>query len=349
MDASLYIWAATKRCGNSGSDVVKCEIDVTSAMNSMNGVIDVILKVVNKCGSLDTENPKVGFAASELTQAVLKLGSSTGKIAKYCTPPPAAVVVPPAPPVAVEAPCDIQRPVGGPCDVQTKRRLSNMPVNTAVCVVDVKGTFKHLIKAIHSLQKIKKACKKEGKKCASNALAVIAAFGGLGEYISGSIGACAQADFGGKFGANGNKDGLADLDLAVTPKCASGISGLVKALAKVSEAAVELSISSEKAEEKADGGRRRRRRKGGNGASPLPGVNASGVQIITVPVEVQVPQPGRLYNAKEHKDSATSPTNTNFVLGAFLPVTALVSFVAGRSYAKRRATDFEPVVETELE
>jgi len=301
MDASLFIWAATKRCGHSGSDVVKCEIDVTSAMKSMNGVIDVILKVVNKCGSLDTENKKVGFAASHLTQAALKLAASIGKITEAC-------------------------PEAAP------RRLTNMPINTAMCVVDVKGTFKHLIKAIHSLQHIKKECKHGGKKCAHNALAVVAAFGGLGEYVSGAIGDCAVADFGGKFGetSNGNANGLADLNLAVNPGCASGISSLVKALAKVSGAAVDLSIESKKAEPKAKI------------------VVAAAPQVITVPVAVQVP-PARLYDDEHDKDTATS--STNFVLGAFLPVTALVSFVGGRFYANRRVVGFEQVREmvTELE
>jgi len=309
MDASLFIWAATKRCGHSGSDVVKCEIDVTSAMKSMNGVIDVILKVVNKCGSLDTENKKVGFAASQLTQAVLKLAASTGKITQSCAPAP--VVAPPA--------------------AQAKRRLANMPVNTAMCVVDVKGTFKHLIKAIHSLQHIKKECKHGGKKCAHNALAVIAAFGGLGEYVSGAIGDCAQADFGGNFGetSNGNADGLEKLGLPVDPGCLSGIAGLVKALAKVSQAAVDLSIESEKAEPKKE--------VVAEVAAPI---------VVTVPVAVQVPPAARLYADGDDKDTTTS--STNFVLGAFLPVTALVSFVGGRFYANRRAVGFEQVG-TELE
>merc|ERR1719201_1913474 len=161
-----------------------------------------------------------------------------------------------------------------------------------MCVVDVKGTFKHLIKSIHSLQHIKKECKHGGQKCARNALAVIAAFGGLGEYISGAIGHCAKADFGAKFGenSNGNENGLADLNLAVNPTCASGISGLVKALAKVSKAAVDLSIESKKAETK--------KHKAPVGAPPVtpvgapPGTPVSappGVQVVTVPVPVEVP------------------------------------------------------------
>merc|ERR1740133_973787 len=101
--------------------------------------------------------------------------------------------------------------------------------------------MKHLLGAIHALHHIKKKCKHGGKKCAHNALAVIAAFGGLGEYVSGAIGDCAVPGFGGKFGetSNGNANGLAALDLAVNPGCASGIASLVKALAKVSGAAVD--------------------------------------------------------------------------------------------------------------
>jgi len=308
----------------------------------------VILKVVKKCGNLDTENRKVGFAASQLTQAVLKLAASTGKITQSCAPAPvvaapAVVVAPPAAaattlapitvtvtetftaPPAVAAPAAVVAPPAA----QAKRRLANMPVNTAMCVVDVKGTFKHLIKAIHSLQHIKKECKHGGKKCAHNALAVIAAFGGLGEYVSGAIGDCAQADFGGNFGetSNGNADGLEKLGLPVDPGCLSGIAGLVKALAKVSQAAVDLSIESKKAEPK----------------EVVAEVAAP--QIITVPVAVQVPPAARLYADGDDKDTTTS--STNFVLGAFLPVTALVSFVGGRFYANRRVAGFEQVRELE--
>jgi len=216
------------------------------------------------------------------------------------------------------------------CPEAAPRRLTNMPINTAMCVVDVKGTFKHLIKAIHSLQHIKKECKHGGKKCAHNALAVVAAFGGLGEYVSGAIGDCAVADFGGKFGeaSNGNANGLADLNLAVNPGCESGISSLVKALAKVSQAAVDLSIESEKAAPKKE--------VVAEVAAPL---------VITVPVAVQVPPAARLYADGDDKDTTTS--STNFVLGAFLPVIALVSFVGGRFYANRRAVGFEQVTELE--
>merc|ERR1719183_1425742 len=138
-----------------------------------------------------------------------------------------------------------------------------MPINTAMCVVDVKGIMKHLVQAIKSLNVIKKKCKHGDEKCAHNILKVVIAFGGLGEYISGAIGDCSKADFGGKFGSDGNADGLKKLDLAVTPACASGISGLVKALAKVSKAAVDLSIESRKTEAKHHhhSHRRRRRRK----------------------------------------------------------------------------------------
>jgi len=314
---------------------VKCEIDVTSAMNSINGVIDVVLKVVHKCGSLGTHDKKCGFAASALTQAVLELSASAGKVTESCVPGAPA-------PVAAADPCAtvaVPAAPAGPCDVQSNatRRLTSLPVNTAMCVVDVKDTFKSLMKGIHSLEHIKKECKHGGKKCARNALKVIAAFGGLGQYISGAIGDCAQADFGGKFGetTNGNANGLADLNLAVTPECASGIAGLVKSLAKVSKAAVDLSIVC---------------------------VNKKPIALhraapLDVKVDVEVPHAPatfstwgtRLYDEEDDKDTTSS--STNFVLGAFLPVTALVSFVGGRFYANRRVVGFEHVrqVVTELE
>jgi hypothetical protein len=57
---------------------------------------------------------------------------------------------------------------------------------------------------------------------------------------------------------------------------------------------------------------------------------------VDPPVIVEVPVP-RLYETDSSKSSASNAGFANIVLGAFLPVTAIVSFVAGRFYASNRA------------
>merc|ERR1712072_808825 len=75
----------------------------------------------------------------------------------------------------------------------------------------------------------------------------------------------------------------------------------------------------------------RRRRK-----SPAPAPVTAPVTVV----EVQVP---RLYSNEENddgkkkQDDASAPISVNLMLGAFLPVTAIVGFVGGRVFANRRS------------
>merc|ERR1712139_279501 len=59
------------------------------------------------------------------------------------------------------------------------------------CLVDVKDTTKSLFKATKRILTVKENCDGEhARHCAHNALKIVAAFSGMGEYLAGAIGRC---------------------------------------------------------------------------------------------------------------------------------------------------------------
>lgn len=159
MDSSMFIWAAVARCGKAGMET-KCEINIASAIRSVNSMINVILKAVAKCGALDTYADKCGMAASALTQTSAGLAAASGGIYQKCFDHGAAA--------------------------------GNFAhAEPALCVVDVKDTAKNLFKVIKSFMKLKDTCDvASDTKCINNILHIIDAFAGMGQYLAGSIGQC---------------------------------------------------------------------------------------------------------------------------------------------------------------
>jgi len=188
LDAAIYIWAATERCEQPG-ETVRCEVDIASAVESVNGMVNVILKTANKCGSLKTENPKCGMAAGVLTKSIAGLAAASGGLRESC-------------------------PIPG-------RRLSDALKVGRKCVVDVKHSLKALFKSIKYLTQVKDKCDKNSNKCAKNAVKVVAAFAGLGEYLAGIVGHCVSGDEGNAL-------------------CASESAKTVKELTNVAKGGVEL-------------------------------------------------------------------------------------------------------------
>jgi hypothetical protein len=164
MDASLFIWAASKRCGKSG-ETVKCEIDVTSAIKSVNSMANVVLKAIDKCSGLHAENKECGLTASKLSEDTAALAASAGEIAQKCPKEPAKHPV-------------VLGPVASP----------------VMCTIDLKNTAKSLFSGIKPLLKVQKQCKDmESTKCLTNILQIVAAFSGMGEYLAGAVGQCKRS------------------------------------------------------------------------------------------------------------------------------------------------------------
>jgi len=265
MDSTMFIWASIQRCGDhagKGGQEVRCEIAISSAIESVNSMINVILKAVDKCGDLHGKNKKCGLAAGRLTKSIAGLAAASGGIAEKCPNAP------------------------GNKGALTWNKNS---MQTPMCVVNLKNSAKSLFKAIKALMKVKNNCEVGlSRKCASNGLKIVGAFAGLGEYLAGTVGQCTS--------------GSTHQDI----KCDEQIQKLVKETTQVAQAGIDLSKACE---------------------AEVP------VAVVPETVEVQVP---RLYE-QDSQEVNTPSASANLMLGAFLPVTAIVSFVGGRFYANRQS------------
>jgi hypothetical protein len=161
MDAALFIWAAAKRCGKANLEL-KCAIDITAAVKSVNSMVNVLLHTLDKCDALHGANKACGMQASKLTEYTAGLGQAAETVAQKCKN--GAVVVPSTGTAAV------------------------------MCTLSLKNTGKHLFKAISAIQKANPSCASgNGETCAANALEIIASFAAMGEYLAGTVGQCQRA------------------------------------------------------------------------------------------------------------------------------------------------------------
>merc|ERR1719191_976065 len=87
LDSAVYIMASVVRCDKSNgaeADAIRCALDVSSAIESVNGMVNVILKAVNSCGKLKTENHKCGLAVGVLTESYAGLAAAASGIVAKC-------------------------------------------------------------------------------------------------------------------------------------------------------------------------------------------------------------------------------------------------------------------------
>jgi len=264
MDAALFIWAAAKRCGKPNMEL-KCAIDVTASVKSVNSIVNVLLHVLDKCDALHGAHKACGMQASKLTEQTAGLGQAAEMVAQKCENN--TVVAPSTGTAAV------------------------------MCTLSLKNTGKHLFKTISALQKASSACSSgDHEKCSANILEIVASFAAVGEYVAATVGQCQRAS--GAL-ASRTKEEL----------CAGAAQGLVHHTAKAAEAGVNL-----------------------KGACSGPKITVGIEQAQTT---VGIEEAARLY-AQDGVKVAGVPV-ANVVLGAFLPVTAIVGFIGGRVYATRRA------------
>jgi len=269
MDAALFIWAAAKRCGKANLEL-KCAIDITAAVKSVNSIVNVLLHTLDKCDALHGAHKACGMQASKLTEQTAGLGQAAEMVAQKCEKN--AVVAPSTGTAAV------------------------------MCTLSLKNTGKHLFKTISALQKASSACSTGNhEKCSANILEIVASFAAVGEYVTATVGQCQRASSVNPATASRTKQEL----------CAGAVQGLVHHTAKAAEDGVLL-----------------------KGACSAPKITV-GIEQAQQPGTVVIEEGTRLY-AQDGVKVAGIPA-ANFVLAAFLPVTAIVGFVGGRFYAGRRA------------
>jgi hypothetical protein len=169
MDSFTFTWAAMKRCKIDSKDgldhIVKCEIDVASATESVNSLVNVILKAVDKCDGLKEEHAECGLQAGKLTEHLAGLAAATGSTYEKCH---------------------------NVSDNHAAGLMHGTVVSPLMCTLDMKRTAVSIFKATKALMKMKKRCKKKSDptKCATNVLEIVASFSAMGEYIAGAVGEC---------------------------------------------------------------------------------------------------------------------------------------------------------------
>merc|ERR1712070_4820 len=172
-----------------------------------------------------------------------------------------------------------------------------------MCTVDIKNTAKHLFHVTKLLTKTGNKCEGGASNgCTVNALDVTGSFAGMGAWLAGAVGHCQRTSAVAGAAAAAKADSREAL-------CAEAAGALLEQTMKVSQDGVELSEL----------------------CTPHAPAPAPANQAVIVR-EVQVP---RLFEQFGGKSSDN--TSMNLVLGAFLPVTAIASFVGGRYYAARNS------------
>lgn len=163
--ATLNIWAATERCGKTGSKT-ECAIDIAESISSVNAMINTIVRSVENCGTLSTEHDKCAMAVSELTAASAGIAGAVGGVYEGCPKLPAAGA----------------------------RRLAH-PLTTRLgnCILDAKEAVTTLFSAANAFSHIHKDCETAGAKCENNALSLVAGLADLGAFLAGAVNTCMVA------------------------------------------------------------------------------------------------------------------------------------------------------------
>jgi hypothetical protein len=292
MDSALYTWAAIERCEKASQDAMECEIDAASAMKSITGMMDTIIKSIDKCGVLDTVNRKCGESSTDLVKASAGLAASAGEVYVHCAEKTDR---------RLQSPCGTVAPAAAEPAKSSTPDIFNHPLKLMKCLVNVKDSMKYVMKTINDISKMKKECDEGAGECVENAEKLVLALSGLGQVVTGIIGHCKP-----------------EVKLG---KCAHAVASLTNDLVEIAEAGKTMSVQCEAP----NGGK--------------------GPKVVVVPV-APAPAP-RLYAQGQSGNTVSSGISSNLVLVAFLPITAIVSFVGGRWHATRRYATREVVLDEE--
>lgn len=170
MDDGLYIWAAIERCGNGQTvntgGIVACEVDVAGAAASVAGVLKFILRAVDDCQLIKSLNHRCASEALLLGQSISQLVRASGAVLQKCDG-------------KIFNAGGMFQPVN-----------TSLPLKYATCAVDVKNSMASVSKAIAYIYNVKDACAKDSLACTDNAVAIISALSQLSLYVVGAVSAC---------------------------------------------------------------------------------------------------------------------------------------------------------------
>lgn len=187
------------------------------------------------------------------------------------------------------------------------------PLQIAMCTVDVKDSMRSIFQATRAFMTVKDHCKKDtpADECAQNVLKIVAAFAGMGGYLTGAVGHCSA--------------GTIDRG----QECGRAVAMLIKHLSIVADAGMAIHHECSNHDDDESRRRRRRRRKSSDAADSA--------VVKVVPVLVSGGE--RLYQDGQ-TDEGTKEDGSkgiNLALVALLPLTAFVSFAVGwKRHARRQ-------------
>jgi len=178
LDSAIYIMASLVRCtpGHSDTNTIACALDVSSAIESVNGMINVIMKSVDNCNVLKQDNHKCGMAVGVLTRSFAGLSSASAGIVAKC-------------PNKLNGFKAIDT-VGGAME-DANKYAGPAEEGFGQCLVNIKDVIKSLALAIKRTMTIGENC--EGgmsNHCVHNSIKIVSSFTALGEYMAGAIGKC---------------------------------------------------------------------------------------------------------------------------------------------------------------
>jgi hypothetical protein len=282
LDSAVYIMASIVRCD--AKDTIRCEVDVASAIESVNAMINVIMKAVDDCGGLSGDpHHKCGLAVGVLTRSMAGLAAASGGIVAKCP----NHLNGGHPMDTVGTAMENAGKYGGKRAFKT----AGFSPSFGQCVINIKDTVKSLFKGIKRIMTVKENCEDpKSVGCAHNSIKIVDAFTGLAEYISGAIAKCSGS-------SKHQVDAL----------CAQMSIRLFHAIGNVDRASTAMMT------------------------------------------DCKISEAERLY--LENEDEApVAPANSNaatLALAAFLPITAVVAFAAGKRLAN--AARSQPIVDSELQ
>lgn len=316
MDAGVYSWAASKRCNMTSVDagnVVKCEVDVASAAESVNRMVNVIAVAVNKCNSddLKKDHTPCGIAAGKLTAHFAGLAAASGSVVQQCPNP-------------------IQQSQHWVTRDQLRDNGAGLPLNDpswpqgeqATCAVDLKDSMNQVFQASNSIAEAEKHCDEHGV-CAYDALDVISAFAGLGKFLLGAIGHCYKGP----------------LPLKGFPlTCSEHITNFVRQITGFIADSDEVS--------------QRCHHKDAPSPAP-PTTSLLPAHKVAVPEEVVMVPVGKLYAKEKRQSHSSQemsliPDTRTALMAVSLPVAGVASFLFGMRRARSEYRGMELVTEADV-
>lgn len=158
MDAAVSLYEAYSNCTDSRNTLVKikCTVDVSQTVHSLNSLVNNILAVLDDCKMLNDESDQCGQETSKLTEALAGLTAAIAGSVGDCPKPP--VPLPDANPIPVE--------------------------NVAKCTTYMKDSSTTIFRAVSAMGKIK------NKASASNILYTTQVIAALAGNLAGAVGNC---------------------------------------------------------------------------------------------------------------------------------------------------------------